>query len=150
MSSVIKIDTTVEKNGLTLEKVCQLFCSKKVFQIQNSAFTWYQINFWISNHILLPFTKSFFSYCRIFSFKLPKNIKARAYRKRNNKKGNIVFCNLIVYPRSTSNVERVRASQIELEFGSVGFKGDGKTGLPGEKPLGTRKRTNNTLNAHMA
>ena len=27
----------------------------------------------------------------------------------------------------------VRASQIELEFGSVGFSGKGKTGVPGEK-----------------
>ena len=26
----------------------------------------------------------------------------------------------------------------------------GKTGLPGEKPLGARKRTNNKLNLHMA
>ena len=156
MSSVIKIDTTVEKNGLTLEKVCQLFCSKKVFQIQNSAFTWYQINFWISNLILLPLTKSFFSYCRIFSFKLPKNVKARAYRKRNNKKGNIVFCNLFTRGalkssfKKKNSFERVRASQIELEFESIGFKRDGKTGVPGERPLGARKRTNNTLNAHMA
>ena len=54
------------------------------------------------------------------------------------------------YFKNKNSLERVRASQIELEFGSVGFKGDGKTGLPGEKPLGARKRTNNTLNPHMA
>ena len=39
--------------------------------------------------------------------------------------------------------------QIELEFGNVGFWGEGKTGIPGEKPLGARTRTNNKLNPHM-
>ena len=39
---------------------------------------------------------------------------------------------------------------IELEFGNVGFWGEGKTGVPGEKPLGARERTNNKLNPHMA
>ena len=39
---------------------------------------------------------------------------------------------------------------VELEFGNVGFWGEGKTGVPGEKPLGTRERTNNKLNPHMA
>ena len=28
--------------------------------------------------------------------------------------------------------------------------GEGKTGVPGEKPLGARERTNNKLNPHMA
>ena len=41
----------------------------------------------------------------------------------------------------------VRSFQIELEFGSVGFCGEGKTG---ETPLGARERTNNKLNPHMA
>jgi len=27
-------------------------------------------------------------------------------------------------------------SRVELEFGNVGFLGEGKTGVPGEKPLG--------------
>ena len=40
--------------------------------------------------------------------------------------------------------------QIELEFGIVGFCGEGKTRVLGEKPLGTEKRTNNKLNPHMA
>ena len=31
--------------------------------------------------------------------------------------------------------------QIELEFGSVGFWGEGKTEVPGETPLGARERT---------
>ena len=44
----------------------------------------------------------------------------------------------------------VRTFQIELEFGSVGFWGEGKTGVPGEKPLTARERTNNKLNPHMA
>ena len=39
---------------------------------------------------------------------------------------------------------------VELEFGNVGFSGEGKTGVPGEKPLGARERTNNKLNPHMA
>ena len=40
--------------------------------------------------------------------------------------------------------------QIELEFGNVVyFLGEGKTGVPGEKPLGARTRTNNKLNPHM-
>ena len=29
------------------------------------------------------------------------------------------------------------------------FLGEGKTGVPGEKPLGARTRTNNKLNLHM-
>ena len=46
--------------------------------------------------------------------------------------------------------KRVRAFQIELEFGGVSFCGEGKTGVPGEKPLGARERTDNKLNPHMA
>ena len=38
---------------------------------------------------------------------------------------------------------------VELEFGNVGFRGEGKTLVPGEKPLGTRERTNNKLNPRM-
>ena len=39
---------------------------------------------------------------------------------------------------------------IELEFGNVGFLGEGKTGVPREKPLGAEKRTNSKLNPHIA
>ena len=39
--------------------------------------------------------------------------------------------------------------RIELEFGNVGFSGEGKTGVPEEKPLGAKTRTNNKLNPHM-
>ena len=39
---------------------------------------------------------------------------------------------------------------VELEFENVGFWGEGKSGVPGEKPLGARERTNNKLNSHMA
>ena len=39
--------------------------------------------------------------------------------------------------------------QIELEFGNVGFRGEGKTGVPAEKPLGAETRTNNKLKPHM-
>ena len=41
-----------------------------------------------------------------------------------------------------NSFKRVRAFQIELKFGSVGFWEEGKTGEPGEKPLGARERTN--------
>ena len=49
-----------------------------------------------------------------------------------------------------NSFKRVRAFQIEFEFGSVGFWGEGKTGVPGEKPLGAKERTDNKLNPHMA
>ena len=39
--------------------------------------------------------------------------------------------------------------RIELEFRNVGFWGEGKPGVPGEKPLGAGYRTNNKLNLHM-
>ena len=39
---------------------------------------------------------------------------------------------------------------VELEFRNVGFWGEGKSGLPGEKPLGAKERTNHKLNPHMA
>ena len=41
--------------------------------------------------------------------------------------------------------QRVCAFQMELEFRSVGFCGEGKTRVPREKPLGARERTNNNL-----
>ena len=43
-------------------------------------------------------------------------------------------------------MKRVRAFQIELEFENVGFYGEGKTGVPGEKPLGAGERTDKKLN----
>ena len=49
-----------------------------------------------------------------------------------------------------NSFERIRAFKIELEFGSVSFWGEGKTGETGEKPLGARKKTNNKLNPHLA
>ena len=36
--------------------------------------------------------------------------------------------------------------KIKLEFGNIGFLGEGKTEEPREKPLGARARTNNKLN----
>ena len=35
-----------------------------------------------------------------------------------------------------------------IRIGNVGFWGEGKTGVPGEKPLRARKRANNKLNPH--
>ena len=46
-------------------------------------------------------------------------------------------------------LNRVRELQTELEFGNVGFLGEGKTGVPGEKPSGANERTSNKLNPHM-
>ena len=40
-------------------------------------------------------------------------------------------------------------SRIELEFGHVDFRAEGKTGVPRDKPLRAEKRTNNKLNPHM-
>ena len=38
---------------------------------------------------------------------------------------------------------------LQMEFRNVGFWGEGKTGVPGEKPLGAKTRTNNKPNPHM-
>ena len=39
---------------------------------------------------------------------------------------------------------------MEVEFESVGFYGEGKTGEAGEKPLGAKERTNNHRYPHVA
>ena len=52
-------------------------------------------------------------------------------------------------PQPGAHVLNAQAFRIELEFRNVGFCGEGKTGVPGEKPLGAEKRTNNKLNPHM-
>ena len=39
-------------------------------------------------------------------------------------------------------IKRLTIIQIELEFGNVGFWGEGKTRAPWEKPVEARKRTN--------
>ena len=49
-----------------------------------------------------------------------------------------------------NSLKRVRAFQIELGFGSVGFWVEGKIGVSGEKPLGARERNNNKLNPSSA
>ena len=49
-----------------------------------------------------------------------------------------------------NSFQYVHMFQIELEFESVGFWGEGKTGVPGEKPVEAKERTNNKLNPHMA
>ena len=35
---------------------------------------------------------------------------------------------------------------LKYTFGNFGFLGERKTGVPGEKPLGVKERTNNKLN----
>ena len=49
-----------------------------------------------------------------------------------------------------NSLKRVCEFQIFLEFGNVGYWGEEETGVPGEKPLGAKERTNNKLNPHMA
>ena len=46
----------------------------------------------------------------------------------------------VAYPQSGSSSTWFL---VELEFGNVGFWGEGKTGVPGEKPLGAKEGTNN-------
>ena len=53
------------------------------------------------------------------------------------------------FPEPGAHVLSAGAFRIKLEFRNVGFCGKGKTGVPGEKPLGAEKRTNNKLNPHM-
>ena len=48
-----------------------------------------------------------------------------------------------------NSFKRVRAFQIEFEVGGVGFCGEAKTRVTGEKPLGVREITNNRLNPRM-
>ena len=49
-----------------------------------------------------------------------------------------------------TQILNVRAFRIELEFRSVSLLGEGKTGVPGEKPLGTEKiREPRTNSAHL-
>ena len=38
---------------------------------------------------------------------------------------------------------------VELQFGNVGFWGEGKSGVTEEKPLRAKERTNNKLNPNM-
>ena len=52
-------------------------------------------------------------------------------------------------PEPGARVLNSRAFRIELEFRNVGSCGGGKTGVPGEKPLGAEKRNNYKLNPHM-
>ena len=40
--------------------------------------------------------------------------------------------------------------RIGISYENVGFWGEGKTEVPGEKPLGAKARTNNKLNPHLA
>ena len=52
----------------------------------------------------------------------------------------------VVHPQSGSSSTWIL---VKLEFGNSGFWGEGKTGVPGEKPLGAKDRTNNKLNPNM-
>ena len=57
----------------------------------------------------------------------------------------ITYTNLFTYEALKilkNSLKRVRAFQIELEIGRVGFRGEEKTGVPGEKHFGAKERTN--------
>ena len=66
-----------------------------------------------------------------------------------NCNGNLFTHEALRSSNMNSAFKRVGAFKIELEFGSVGFLGEGKTGVHREKPLGAKERTNNKLNPHM-
>ena len=51
-------------------------------------------------------------------------------------------------PEPKAHATNVWAFEVELEIRNVVFLGEGKTGVPGEKPLGAEKRTNNKLDQH--
>ena len=53
------------------------------------------------------------------------------------------------HPSQRLMIKCLTIIQIELEFGNAGFWVEGKTGVPGEKPLGARKKTDNKLNPLM-
>ena len=86
----------------------------------------------------------FYKECGILTL---KNYTTYSQKLKNKKKACLPTKHMEGHMNS---FKRVRAFQIELEFGSVGFWGEGKTGVPGEKPLGAKERTNNKLNPHMA
>ena len=55
---------------------------------------------------------------------------------------------MVAISRAKGSCNKVRAFQIELEIRNVVLLGEGKTGVPGEKPLGAEKRTSNKLDPH--
>ena len=72
------------------------------------------------------------------------NVPVNWFFLTKNEKSKIAFCSPTKHLGVPMNsLKRVRAFQIELEFGNVGFWEEGKTG---EKPLGVKERTNNKLN----
>ena len=79
---------------------------------------------------------------------LPKDLCMNHQTDEMNKINTYINNNLqVAHPHSGSSSTWFL---VELEFGNVGFWGEGKTGVPGEKPLGTRERTNSKLKPHMA
>ena len=59
------------------------------------------------------------------------------------------LCNCKFYlPSQRRMIKCLTINQIEFEFGNVGFWGEGKTRLPGEKPLEAKTLTNSKLNPH--
>ena len=72
------------------------------------------------------------------------NVPVNWFFLTKNEKSKIAFCSPTKYLGVPMNsLKRVRAFQIELEFGNVGFWEEGKTG---EKPLGAKERPNSKLN----
>ena len=86
---------------------------------------------------------------------MAKKCAKQGEKRYSNQKSNQFYLSSIAWgvvaqsPEPGAHVLNARAFRIELEFRNVGFCGEGKTGVPGEKPLGAKKRTNNKLNPHM-
>ena len=82
--------------------------------------------------------------------KISKNVVC--YKKRHFHE-HLSFLILVYLPTEQlgvheNSLKRVRAIQIDLEFGSVSFLEARKTGVPEEKPFEARERINNKLNPH--
>ena len=79
--------------------------------------------------------------------RIPVEFVVRFFRYNNNNNNNNNNNLEVPHPQSGSSSTWFL---VELTFGHVGFWGGRKTGVPGEKPLRAKERTNNKLNPHMA
>ena len=80
---------------------------------------------------------SSYNWIRSIQFVAPRKTSIERTRLTNTENSN--FCNFVICLTTEhlgdlkNSLKRVRAFKIELEVGSVGFWGEGKTGVPGAK-----------------